>query len=266
MNQNSSRVAVVTGAASGIGRATVERLSGHGWSIVAADIDGNDLGAWVRHAANVVAITADVSRPEDNEKLVATAVAEFGRLDTAILNAGVSASASVEVAPLEMFENAIAVNLMGVVHGVRAALPSLRNAHQPTIVVTASVNGLGGDNSMSAYCASKFGAVGLVKALARELGFEGIRINAVCPGPTRTGMIARLEADIPEVIEAVTAGIPLGRWAEPDEIASAIEFLASPDSSFISGVALPVDGAAGTGTGVQAPARGREDLRGATIA
>jgi NAD(P)-dependent dehydrogenase (short-subunit alcohol dehydrogenase family) len=260
------QIAVVTGAADGIGRATAERLSANGWSVVASDINGNRLNQWATGMPNIVTAVADVSRAEENEKLVELAVSEFGGLDSMILNAGVAYAGSIESAPLDQFEQIVAVNMFGVVHGVRAALPELRKAANPSIVVTASTNGLGGDHSMSYYTASKFGAVGLVKAMAREIGFEGIRINAVCPGATWTGMTRPVGAEEPEVAKSVAAEIPLGRWAEPHEIAAAIEFLASPAASFITGVALPVDGGANTGVGMQSPARSAADVRTVTFA
>jgi NAD(P)-dependent dehydrogenase (short-subunit alcohol dehydrogenase family) len=254
------RVAIVTGAADGIGRATAERLSARGWSVVAADINEELLREWADGVADVVATAADVSRAEDNERLVELAVSEFGGLDTAVLNAGVAWAGSIETAPVDQFEKIISVNMLGVVHGVRAALPELRKASDPSIVVTSSMNGLGGDQSMSYYSSTKFGAIGLVKSIAREIGWEGIRINAVCPGAVRTGMTRAVEESMPEVAKATAQATPLGRWAEPDEIAAAIEFLASPAASYITGVALPVDGGGSTGIGTQPPARRASDL------
>ena len=254
------RVAIVTGAADGIGRATAERLSAHGWSVIAADINEDRLKEWSDGVADVVATRADVSLAEDNERLVALAVSEFGGLDASVLNAGVAWAGSIESAPLEQFEKIISVNMLGVVHGVRAALPELRKASDPSIVVTSSMSGLGGDQSMSYYSSSKFGAIGLVKSIAREIGFEGIRINAVCPGAVRTGMTRAVEESKPELAQAVANTTPLGRWAEPDEIAAAIEFLASPAASYITGVALPVDGGGDSGNGLVPPARQTSDL------
>jgi len=254
------RVAIVTGAADGIGRATAERLSANGWSVIASDINEDRLREWSHGVANVVATAADVSRAADNQRLVELAVSEFGGLNTAILNAGVAWAGSIESAPMDQFEKIVSVNMFGVAHGVRAALPELRKASNPSIVVTASMNGLGGDQSMSYYSASKFGAIGLVTAISREIGWEGIRINAVCPGATRTGMTRAVEEAMPEIAENVARAIPLGRWAEPDEVAAAIEFLASPAASYITGVALPVDGGADSGAGLQPPARQVSDL------
>jgi NAD(P)-dependent dehydrogenase (short-subunit alcohol dehydrogenase family) len=243
-----------------MGRATTERLHKSGWKVVAADRDTARL-SWADGRPGIFRIEADVSRKPDNDMLVQHASDTFGRLDAVVLNAGVSYAAPVEQMEPELIDTLLSVNLKGPLFGIQASLPLLRRSVYPSIVVVSSTNGLGGDNSMSGYTASKFAVVGLVKALAREIARDGVRINVVCPGATRTGMTTPLEEAQPEVYCAVAENVPLGRWAEPDEIASVIEFLLMPGSSYINGVALPVDGGASSGIGLFPPARSDEDLR-----
>ncbi len=144
--------------------------------------------------------------------------------------------------PLEEFERILRVNLRGVVLGLRAAVPALRSAGGGSVVATASVSGLGGDPGMWAYNAAKGGVVNLVRSAAVDLGRDNIRVNGVCPGPTRTGMTRSIERDAPEMFETLRRHIPLQRWGEASEVAAVICFLASPAASFVTGVLVPVDG------------------------
>jgi NAD(P)-dependent dehydrogenase (short-subunit alcohol dehydrogenase family) len=245
-------VALVTGASSGIGQATALRLLHDGFSVVGSDLQVPDLDA---PPGTFAGIAGDVSEQSDNERAVAMALDRFGSLDAVCLNAGVTGSGPIDSFPLEDFERIVAVDLKGPVLGVRAALTALRRSGGPrSIVVTASTSGLGGDPGMWAYNAAKAGAVNLVRSLALELGPEGIRVNAVCPGPTVTAMTARLRELAPDKASELTAAIPLQRWAAPEEVAAAIAFLVSSQASFITGVALPVDGGVTATTGQFRPA------------
>lgn len=252
-NDEARRVAIVTGAASGMGRAACERLAGKGWGVVAGDVDGERL-AWTDGHDRIVPCAATVATPEGNESIVATAVERFGRLDALVLNAGISRSSRLAHFDVAVLDELYAVNVRGTVLGIQAGLPALRAVGGGAIVVTASIHGLGGDLGYWAYSATKHALVGVVRSLARDLGPENIRINAVCPTATRTGMSAALEAAEPETFERIRAMVPLQRWAEPDEMAAAMEFLVSPEASFVNGVALPVDGGVLAGTGLQPPA------------
>ena len=240
-------VALVTGASSGIGRATALRLLADGYNVVATDIiTPDDYGP----PEVFLALAADSSRPEDNSRMVKATLERFGSLDAVVLNAGVTGAGPIETFPLEDFDRIVDVDLKGPAYGVRAALPALRASAGPrSIVVTASTSGLGGDPNMWAYNAAKAGAVNLVRSLAMDLGPEGIRINAVCPGPTVTAMTDRLREATPTVASELAATIPLQRWGRAEEIAAAAVFLLSPEASFITGVALPVDGGVTATTG-----------------
>jgi NAD(P)-dependent dehydrogenase (short-subunit alcohol dehydrogenase family) len=255
------RSVLVTGAAGGIGRATCERLAKGGWRVLAADRDAGKL-AWAEGLANVATMAMDVSCEDDNRRMASEAEARFGGLDAAVLNAGIGGGGSIDDLPFADFQRILGVNLVGPVLGVRAVLPLLRKRGGGAIAVTSSTMGIGGEAENWAYAMTKHALVGLVHSLSREIGWEGIRINALCPGPTKTaiagmeGMGAVAEADLPPHYHALKRQVPLQRWADPDEMASVIEFLVSPASSYVNGHALVADGGAVVGTGLTPPKAG----------
>ena len=247
---------VITGAASGMGRAAAERLSKAGWQVLAVDLNTDKLG-WTQ-GTQVAGMAADVSCEADNARIAAEAERLFGGLNAAIFNAGITGGGSIDDLSTEAMRRVFDINLIGPILGIRACLPLLRRREDPAIVVTASTMGLGGDMENWAYGAAKHGLVGLVKSLARELGWEGIRINALCPGLTLTGMTDAIEQAAPDHFRHLAAQVPLQRWAQPDEQAAVMEFLISPASSYVSGHAMAVDGGAIVGTGLMAPATGKQ--------
>jgi NAD(P)-dependent dehydrogenase (short-subunit alcohol dehydrogenase family) len=253
------KTALVTGAASGIGRAAAERLARNGWNVVAVDRDADKLG-WAEGVANIVPLAADITSEADNQRMVAEAEARFGGLDAAIFNAGITGGGSIDALPFADFQKVIAVNLFGPVLGVRAALPLLRKSDQPAIAITSSTMGLAGDSENWAYGTSKHALIGLVRSLARELGYEGIRINALCPGPTKTGMTEMIEEVAPAHYDLLMRQVPLQRWADPDEMASVLEFLVSPAASYVNGHAMVADGGALVGTGLLGPKSGAANV------
>jgi NAD(P)-dependent dehydrogenase (short-subunit alcohol dehydrogenase family) len=233
--------AVVTGGASGIGAATVARLRGDGMRVAALDRDEPALAA-VDADARVV---ADVTSEDDVQRGIDEAAAALGGLDVAVLCAGVAGRGTVEHTPLAEWERVFAVNVRGVYLSAKAAIPHLRAAAGGALVVVASQLGLVAAADAAAYCASKGAAVLLTRAMAIDHGPEGIRVNCVCPGPTATPLLESyfaLSADAAREQAVYEQAQVHGRLIEPEEVADAIAYLASPRASSTIGAALVVDG------------------------
>jgi len=225
---------VITGAASGIGRATAERLAKGGWNVLAVDLNAEQL-AWTEGNERVASLTADVSSEADNTRIAAEAERLFGGVDGAFFNAGITGGGSIDDMPTENFERVFAINMMGPVLGIRAVLPLIRRRGGGSIVVTSSTMGVGADSENWAYAMAKHALIGLVKSVSREVGWENIRINALCPGLTETGMTGPVKELAPDHYDLLKRSVPLQRWAKADEMASVVEFLLSDAASYVSG-------------------------------
>jgi NAD(P)-dependent dehydrogenase (short-subunit alcohol dehydrogenase family) len=244
---------VVTGAAKGIGRATAEQFARAGARVALVDVSRAEIEDTARavngDGKRVLALTADVSRGDEVNRAVAEAASTFGGIDVLVNNAGIHFARAVEEYTDEEWNRILAVNLTGAFFMIRAALPHLRKS-KGSIVSVSSMTGLVGQARGAAYVASKGALVSMTKALALELAADGIRVNCVCPAGVDTPMMqswARTLADPEEVLRGQAAMHLLDRLASPEEIAAAILFLASPAASFITGVALPVEGGATLG-------------------
>lgn len=241
------KVAVITGAGSGMGRAASILFAQEGAKVVAVDYVGETAEETVRmikeKGGEAVAVKADVSHWEDVNKAVETAVQQYGKLDIMVNNAGVFDSFKFCLDTDEaLWERIININLKGVFFGCKRAIQQfLSQGNGGVIVNTASVAGLGAMAGGTAYTASKHGVVGLTKQIACEYATQGIRVNAVCPGGIATGMTKDLMSD-PQTDQMIKMTTPMGRWGEPEEIADAMLFLASDDSKYITGETLRVDG------------------------
>jgi NAD(P)-dependent dehydrogenase (short-subunit alcohol dehydrogenase family) len=238
------RVAIVTGGGSGLGRACALEFGAAGASVLVADVDaegGGETVAKIDGAAEFLRV--DVTRPDDVEGMVAHAVETFGRLDFAVNNAGMTGrSAPTADYTLDDWNVAIGLNLTGVFLCLKHEIPAMIETGGGAIVNMASGAGLVGFPGLPAYVASKHGVVGLTKAAALEYVKAGVRINAVCPGSTRTPMLEGFMGGNEAIEQAMTAGVPLGRLGRPEEIAAAVVWLCSDAASFVVGHAMAVDG------------------------
>ena len=235
------RVAIVTGAGSGIGRATVESFLSQGGSVVAVDKD-EDFFEWADGSESIFPIVGDVTQSDVNLHAATKAKEVFGGLHAAVFNAGVSARGDLIDSEMELFDRTMTVNVRAVVLGIRSVIPELlKTGEDGAIAVTASTSGLRGDPDLWAYNTSKAAVINLVRATAVDLGPKGVRVNAVCPGPTETGMTERAISDV-ESYESLRRRMPLQRWGTPDEIASVISFLISTQASIVTGAVVTADG------------------------
>ncbi|MEW6269296.1 MAG: SDR family oxidoreductase [Thermodesulfobacteriota bacterium] len=246
------KVALVTGGAGGIGRAVCERLAGEGARIVAVDLDRGALepvvAAVERLGAEALAVAGDVSRADDVKRSFVEAARRFGGVDLLVNNAGVEGIVKpIEDYPEEEFDRVQAVNVRGVFLGLKYGHAALRARGGGAIVNLSSVAGITGSPVMSAYIASKHAVVGLTRSAAVSFPAAGIRVNAVLPAPVETRMMRSLEEGFaPGAAEtlkkALLTQIPLGRYAEPAEVAGVIAFLLSDEASYVNGALYTVDG------------------------
>jgi NAD(P)-dependent dehydrogenase (short-subunit alcohol dehydrogenase family) len=242
-----SKVAIVTGGGSGIGRATSIAFAAEGAAVVVADVvveSGEETVEIIRSAqGQAVFVKTDVTQADDVRAMVDKAVEVFGRLDCAFNNAGITAPrVSVSRCPEDSWDRMIAINLKGVFLCMKYELPAMLRSGGGSIVNTSSVQGLVADDGHPAYAASKHGVLGLTKTAAVQYAKAGIRVNAVCPGIVRTPMTERVFADNPDTKATVLAMQPMERLAMPEEVAQAVIWLCSKEASFITGHPLPIDG------------------------
>ncbi|MEG4643574.1 SDR family oxidoreductase [Paracoccus sp. APAP_BH8] len=249
------KTAIVTGGCRGIGLAATEIFLEHGWRVAMVDRDTQELHRVAEGMENVLAVEADVSDPDQVERMVAETVAGLGRVDALVNNAGVALFSRAGRTSFEEWREVMATNLDGVFLCTQAAAPELAKTGG-AIVNIASISGLRASTLRVAYGTSKAAVIHLTKQFAAELGEHGIRVNCVAPGPVKTKLAMAVHA--PEIISAYYDAIPLNRYGEAREIAEAIVFLCSEKASFVSGQTLAVDGGFDA-TGVGLPALRREN-------
>jgi NAD(P)-dependent dehydrogenase (short-subunit alcohol dehydrogenase family) len=248
------QVAIVTGAARGIGHAIAERLVADGASVVIADLDGQTAEAAADRLAlaavgdrTVLAVAADCSVRADVERVIEVCLERFGRLDIFVANAGIGVITPLLDTSDELWDRTMAINLRGVFLGVQLAGRAMRERGGGRIVATASTNAFWMETDLAAYDASKAGVVGLVRTAAMELAPHGISVNAVGPGLIATDLTRDLTED-PERSRVYLRQIPAGRFGTPRDVAGAVAFLVSTDAAWITGHILVLDGGQTLGT------------------
>ena len=239
------KVAIVTGGGSGIGEATSQRFSQEGAAVVVADMRlrkaeavANQINEQGGHA---LAIEVDVSIPESVAKLVERTVAEYGQLDVMFNNAGTLRPGTVVELDVDDWDLVMGVNVRSVYLGGKFAIPAMLSSGGGSIINTASISGLHGDGGAVAYAASKAAVINLTRAMSTDHAADGIRVNAICPGTIETPPVMRMMED-PVALETNMRAHAIGRLGRPEEIASAALWLASDESSFVTGEAIVVDG------------------------
>ena len=249
-NQFEGKTVIVTGGAGGIGAAAVRFLVERGANVVSVDLSEDALQANLAglNSANAMICVADVTKAEDNNQMASATIERFGRIDGFLANAGIEGQVSDTLSyDEEVFDKVMAVNVKGVWLGLRAVIPQMIKQQSGSIVITSSVAGLRGSPGITPYSTSKHAVIGLMRSVAKEYASFNIRVNTVNPSPVETRMMRSLERgmapnDANAVKARIASTIPLGRYAEPREIAQVMAFLLSDEASWITGSVYPVDG------------------------
>ncbi|MBV1776690.1 beta-ketoacyl-ACP reductase [Burkholderiaceae bacterium DAT-1] len=237
------KVSIITGAASGIGKATALRFAREGSKVVVCDLNPAGIDAVVSEiiagGGEAIGIVVNVTDKQHLAEMVATVKAKWSRIDVLVNNAGIVADAQFTKMTDDQFDRVIDINLKGVYNCAKAVVDTMVEQGEGVILNASSVVGLYGNFGQTNYAAAKFGVIGFTKTWAKELGRKGIRSNAVCPGFVATPILASMPE---KVIEAMQDKVPMKRLAQPEEIASVYTFLASADASYINGAVISVDG------------------------
>jgi 2-hydroxycyclohexanecarboxyl-CoA dehydrogenase len=234
------KIAIVTGAGQGIGRAIADKLAAEGATVVVTDLDEASAKQTAAGLPGAVAIRADVTDRQDVQAAVDRVMQQFGRVDVLVNNAGWDkASPFVDSDPAD-WDRAIAVNLYGVLHTCRAVLPIMAGQGGGAVVNLGSDAGRVGSSGEAVYSAAKGGVIAFTKSLAREMARHQVRVNCVCPGPTDTALFASFAG--PKLREALTKAIPFRRLGQPADVANVVAFLASDQAAFVTGQTISVSG------------------------
>ncbi len=240
------KVVVITGGASGLGKAMVERFNKEGASIVVADINDKDGKKLAKSLKDGMYINCDVTSSKSVKKLIETTVKKKGSIDVLVNNAGIDGKqAPTHKSTLDNWRKVTAINLDGAFYGMKYGLDAMQKQGSGVIINTSSTAGLVGFENIPPYSASKAGVIQLSKAAAIEYADKGIRINCVCPSVVKTPLVEHFieESEDPEATEKEFNELnPLPGWIQPEDVAAAVSFLASDEARYITGVALPIDG------------------------
>jgi len=249
MNRFTNKTIIVTGSSGGIGEAIARRFASEGANVVLNSRNRADCEEVAKDLddARTLIVEGDVSKSDFAAEIVSKTVAKFGALDVLVNNAGVGSMGLLADAADAEIDRIIDINVKGVLYLSRSAIPELLKTKGNNVNIS-SVSGLGGDWSLPIYNASKGAVTNLTRSLALQLGAQGVRVNCICPSITKSDMTAGL-TDSEQAMKALKNRMPLGRPAEPDEIAGPTLFLASEDAGFVTGVNLPVDGGVSASNG-----------------
>lgn len=243
MKKLENKIAIITGAADGLGKAGAELFAAEGAVVIIWDVNaekGNTTAQSIIDAGGKALFQkVDTSKIEEVQSAVKEVISKYSRIDILINNAGITRDASIKKMSVEQWNQVIAVNLTGVFNCVSVVHPYMVENNYGRIINTSSVVGLYGNFGQTNYAATKAGVIGMTKTLAKELGRKGITVNAVAPGFIATEMVAAMPEN---VLDAMKAKVPVGRLGEPKEIASAYLYLASDEAAYINGTVLSVDG------------------------
>jgi NAD(P)-dependent dehydrogenase (short-subunit alcohol dehydrogenase family) len=249
MSRLSGKAAIITGAASGIGRATAERFGVEGARVTVADLDGTGAGVVAEAirggGGEAIAVAGDVSSPEDCDRIIADTLAAFGRLDVLFNNAACGTYKSVWEHDEAFWDLMLGAGLSSVFYLSKRAVIPMRKAGGGSIITTASVHGFIAHPDLPGYDAVKAGVVSLTRAMATDLAGDNIRVNCICPGGIWTGIMEEYLATQPDreaTVSLIDAMHPLGRIGAPEEVANVVLFLASDEASFVTGAPYLVDG------------------------
>lgn len=244
------KVAIVTGAARGIGLATTQQFLAKGWRVAMVDWDGDELALSAKSLENVITLTYDISQTQDVARIVSQTLDTFGQIDALVNNAGIADFGPIEQTDFERWRKVMSINLDGTFLMSEAATKALKKT-KGAIVNIGSISGLRASTLRVAYGTSKAAVIHLTKQQAAELGEYGIRANCVCPGPVRTKLAMAVHTQ--DIIDSYHDAIPLNRYGSEDEIASVITFLCSSKASYVTGQIIASDGGFES-TGVGLPA------------